>query len=128
MCLFRLNRQNFRGPWTGLPVPLNAQNRLDEATYREDIGRCGRMAGPGICTAGTTGEFYAMEFDEFKEVTRTTISPAREHGTPVMTGCSSTFTLGASRRAAFAAEARAEAIQVASPFWMEVPDKCLSRI
>ena len=39
---------------------------------------------------------------------------------PVMIGCASTYTLGTARRAAFAAEQGADAIQVAVPFWMEI--------
>ena len=39
-----------------------------------------------------------------------------------MIGCTATSTRGAARRAKFAAEIGADAIQVALPFWMEVPD------
>jgi len=40
-----------------------------------------------------------------------------------MIGVTSTYTLGAQRRAACAAELGADAIQVALPFWMEVDDR-----
>jgi len=39
-----------------------------------------------------------------------------------MIGCSSTYNLGAARRAAYAAEIGADAVQVALPFWMEIGD------
>lgn len=116
-----LTRQNFNGPWAGLPVAWTADNRFDEATYREDVANCCKAGVPGVYTGGTTGEFYAMEFDEFKAVTRATVEECRRHGKPSMIGCSSTYTLGAARRAAYAAELGADAIQVAVPFWMEMP-------
>src|SRR5690606_25351663 len=97
-------------------------NRFDEATYRGDVTRCCEIGVPGVYTGGTTGEFYAMEFDEFKQVARATVEQARAAGKPAMIGVSSTYTLGAARRAAYAAEIGAQAVQVALPFWMEVLD------
>ena len=119
--MFKLNNVNFRGSWAGLPVAWNSRNEFDERIYRGDVARCCRLGVPGVYSGGTTGEFYAMEFDEFKRVARATVDEAHLHGKPAMIGVSSTYTLGAARRAAFAAEIGADAIQVALPFWMEVP-------
>jgi dihydrodipicolinate synthase/N-acetylneuraminate lyase len=116
----KLTRETFIGPWAGLPVAWTEDDRLDEATCRADVARCCDAGVPGVYTGGTTGEFYAMEFDEFEAVTRATIDEARARGIPVMIGCTSTYTLGTARRAAFAAECGADAIQVAMPFWMEI--------
>ena len=120
--MIKLTHENFRGSWAGVPVAWTAAQEFDEATYRQDVTSCCRIGAPGIYTAGTTGEFYAMEFDEFKRITRATIEAANAVGKPVMIGVTSTYTLGAARRAAYAAEAGASAIQVALPFWMEIPD------
>lgn len=115
-----LTRATFTGPWAGLPVAWTDDDKFDEATYRGDVARCCEADMPGIYTGGTTGEFYAMELDEFKAVARATVEECHARKKPVMIGCSSTYTLGAQRRAAFAAEIGANAIQVAVPFWMEV--------
>jgi dihydrodipicolinate synthase/N-acetylneuraminate lyase len=64
-----------------------------------------------------------MEFDEWQAVTRATVEECRRHGTPSMIGVTSTYTLGAQRRAAYAAEVGADAVQVALPFWMELEDR-----
>ncbi len=78
---------------------------------------------PGVYTGGTTGEFYAMELDEFCEVTRSTIEECHCHDIPAMIGCSATYTLGAVCRARIAVELGADAIQVALPFWMEIAER-----
>lgn len=117
-----LTRDNFTGPWAGLPVAWTDDDQFDEPTYRADVARCCEAGMPGVYTGGTTGEFYAMEFDEFKAITRATIEECRVAGKPVMIGCTSTYTRGASRRAAYAAEMGADAIQVALPYWMEIDD------
>jgi Dihydrodipicolinate synthase/N-acetylneuraminate lyase len=80
---------------------------------------------PGVYTAGTTGEFYAMEFDEWKTITRVTVEECRRAGTPVMIGVTSTYTLGAVKRAKFAANLGVDAIQVALPFWMDMDDRMI---
>jgi dihydrodipicolinate synthase/N-acetylneuraminate lyase len=98
---------------------------FDEDTYRADLRRCCQSGVPGVYTAGTTGEFYAMEFDEWKAVTKVTIEECKNCGTPVMIGVTSTYTLGVQRRAAYAAELQADAIQLALPFWMELDDRQL---
>ena len=115
-----LTRETFTGPWAGLPVAWTDHDRFDEATYRGDVKRCCEVGVPGVYTGGTTGEFYAMEFDEFREVARATVEECHAHGKPAMIGCSSTYTLGVVRRAEFAAEIGADAIQAAMPFWMEI--------
>lgn len=118
----QLTRETFTGPWAGLPVAWTEFDTFDEQTYRGDVARCCRAGIPGVYTGGTTGEFYAMELDEFRAVARATVEECHAHGTPAMVGVSATWTLGACRRAAFAAEIGADAIQVALPFWLEVPD------
>lgn len=119
----KLTRENLIGPWAGLPVAWNESNEFDEETYRGDVVRSCKAGVPGIYTAGTTGEFYAQEFDEFKAITRATVEECCAHQVPSMIGVTSTHTLGAARRAAVARELGADSIQVALPFWMEVPDR-----
>lgn len=115
-----LTRDNFTGPWAGLPVAWTPDNQFDEPTYRADVARCCQADAPGVYTGGTSGEFYAMEFDEFQQVATATVETCHQHQTPAMIGCSSTYTLGAIRKAEFAGSLKADAIQVALPFWLEV--------
>ena len=118
-----LTRKEMIGPWAGLPVAWDENLMFDEDAYRADVARTCEAGVPGVYTAGTTGEFYAMEFDEWKIVTRATVEECRKHRTPVMIGVTSTYTLGAERRAAYAGRMGADAVQVALPFWMEMDDR-----
>ena len=118
-----LTRDNMIGPWAGLPVAWDEKLRFDEEAYLSDLERTCQAGVPGVYTAGTTGEFYAMEFDEWKTITRVTVDECKKHTTPVMIGITSTYTLGAQRRAAYAAEVGADAVQVALPYWMEMDDR-----
>jgi 4-hydroxy-tetrahydrodipicolinate synthase len=117
-----LTRDNFTGPWAGLPVAWTDDDEFDEATYREDVAACCEAGVPGVYTAGSSGEFYAMSFEEFQAVARATVEVCHAHGKPAMIGCTDTYTKGAQRKAAFAAEIGADAIQVAVPFWLPMPE------
>ena len=119
----QLDRDTFVGPWAGLPVPWTDEDAFDEETYRADVARCCEAGMPGLFCGGTTGEFYAMELEEFRHVSAALVEECRSHGTPAMVGCTSTYTLGAAQRAAWAGEIGASAIQVALPYWMEVGDE-----
>ena len=117
-----LTRDRFVGPWAGLPIAWTDDDGFDERTYRADVARCCEAGVPGVYTGGTTGEFYALEFEEFCAVTDATIAECHQAGTPAMIGCTATCTRGGIRRARYARDQGADAIQVALPFWMEVPD------
>lgn len=118
-----MTKEEMTGLWAGLPIAWDSNLAFDEDVYRADVERICKAGVSGVYTAGTTGEFYAMELDEWKVITKATVEECRKHRTPVMIGVTSTYTLGAIRRAAYAAKVGADAIQVALPFWMELDDR-----
>lgn len=122
-----IGRNEFVGPWAGMPVAWRKDLSFDEETYRADVERACKAGVPGVYTGGTTGEFYAIEFEDFRPIAKATVEECRRHHTPVMIGVTHTSTLGAVRRAAYAREIGADAIQVALPFWMQVDDRDVVR-
>lgn len=117
-----LTQEALVGPWTALPVAWTDDDAFDEATYRADVTRCCAAGVPGIWAGATTGEFYALEFEEFKAVVRATVQECRASGKPAVIGCSATHTRGVTRRVEAAAKLGAGAIAVCLPFWLEVGD------
>ena len=71
-----LKKEQLIGPWCGLPVAWKADLSFDEKTYRGDVARSCAAGVPGVYTGGTTGEFYAQEFEEFQKIARLTIERA----------------------------------------------------
>jgi len=118
-----LNRDGLIGPWAGPPVPWTEEDLFDEETMRADVARICQAGIPGLFCGGTTGEFYAMETDEFRRVSAALVEECRSWDTPAMVGCTSTYTLGAAQRAAWAGEIGASAILVALPYWIEVGEE-----
>ncbi|MCM8759560.1 MAG: dihydrodipicolinate synthase family protein [Candidatus Omnitrophica bacterium] len=120
-----LTKENFKGIWAGVPIAWNEDETFDEKTYRKDIENCCMAGISGIYTGGTTGEFYAQEFEEFCRITEVTVKECKNAKVPVMIGCTSTYTKGVIRKAIYAVETGADAIQIALPFWLTVPDECV---
>ena len=118
-----LNRDSLVGPWAGPPVPWTDEDLLDEEILRADVARICQAGVPGLFCGGTTGEFYAMEMEEFRGVSLAFVEECRSWSKPAMVGCTSTYTLGAAERAAWASEIGASAIFVALPYWMEVGEE-----
>jgi 4-hydroxy-tetrahydrodipicolinate synthase len=119
----KLTRKGLVGPWAGVPVAWSVDDEFDETTYRTDVARCCAAGVPGVCMGGTTGEFYALEFEEFRAVARATIQECRAHDRPAMIGCTATHTRAVVRRVEAAVKLGASAIMVALPFWLEVGDE-----
>ncbi|MBI3991444.1 MAG: dihydrodipicolinate synthase family protein, partial [Candidatus Omnitrophica bacterium] len=117
-----LTQDNLIGMWAGLPVAWNDNDTLDEAAYREDVVRCCKAKVHGLYTGGTTGEFYAMDFEEFKTITDITIDEAKKGGISTQIGCSDTYTRGVIRKVTYAAKKQADGIQVTLPFWLALRD------
>lgn len=118
-----LKREQLTGPWAGLPVAWKRDGSFDEKTYRGDVARCCAAGVPGVYTGGTTGEFYGQEFEEFQRIAVATIEECHRAGKPAMIGCTALHTRGVIRRAEFARQHGADAIQVALPFWLAVPPR-----
>jgi 4-hydroxy-tetrahydrodipicolinate synthase len=117
-----LSANNFKGSWAGLPVAWTSHDEFDDDVYRADVRSCCKIGCPGVYTGGTTGEFYAMDFDEFKQIAKATVEESHAMGKFAMIGVSATYTRGSIKRAEYALKIGADAIQMALPFWMEVPD------
>jgi len=107
----------FKGIFPALVTPFTADDKVDEATYRELI----RFVLPhvnGVVPCGTTGEFSSMSLEEKKQAIRICIDEVGGR-VPVLagTGCQSTReTVGLT---AWAKVAGATGALVAAPYFLK---------
>ena len=64
----RLTTDDVHGIWAGVTIPWDENDRFDEDTYAENIGRMIAARVHGIYTTGSTGEFYVLDDDEFRRM------------------------------------------------------------
>lgn len=120
----RLTADEIRGIWAGVTMSWNEDFSFDEASYRQNIQGMIKAGAAGIYTTGSTGEFYAIEFDEFKLMVDIQAELCGAAGKPLQIGCCSDSTRETIRMVEYAASKNeVGASQICLPFWMELTDR-----
>ena len=120
----RLTADRLYGIWAGVTMPWNEDYSFDEETYAKNIERCVAAGVHGIYTTGSTGEFYAIDFDEFCRMVDIQADLCGTANVPLQIGCCSDATHKTIRMLEYAAAKDAVgAAQIAIPYWMELTDR-----
>lgn len=114
----RLTRDNLHGIWAAVQTPFDVQDRFDAAILRENLRRLHASGVHGVYTTDSDGEFYAIEFDEFKEIVATFADEAQRLGLPTQVGVTWCNTRGMIDRLQFAAACGILGAHVGHPFFM----------
>ena len=120
----RLTAERVRGIWAGVTLCWDDTDRLDERTYAQNIRRTLGAGVHGIYTTGSTGEFYAIEFEEFCRMVDIQAELCGGARMPLQIGCCADETRRTIRLLEYAASKRAVgAAQVVLPYWMELTER-----
>lgn len=120
----RLTTNEVRGIWAGVTMPWDDDYGFDEETYAQNIHRVIDSKVHGIYTTGSTGEFYAIEYDEFCRMVDIQAELCGKAGMPLQIGCCSDATAKTIRWLEYAAAKEdVGAAQVNIPYWMELTDR-----
>ena len=110
------------GVWAAQPIAWNDRDEFDPDSYESDIAYLCSAGIHGIYSGGTTGEFYALDFDEFVKTNTVMLRVAHSLAVPVQVGVTGLSTRQVIKRARWAAEHGTEGVQVALPFWLPLND------
>ncbi len=120
----RLSGNELRGIWAGITMSWDASDRFDEASYRANTEAMCKAGVHGVYTTGSTGEFYAIEFDEFRRMVDIQAELCGRHRMPLQIGCCADSTRKVLRLLEYAAsKPQVGGAQVTVPYWMEVNDR-----
>ena len=122
-----LTRKTLSGVWSALILPWTAKDTLDAKRFAQEIRSYAGTGVSGIYTGGTTGEFYAQDDATFAQVTEIACREAHAIGLPVQIGVSALSTLTVKQRVKVAKKFKADALQIALPFWLELKDDEVKR-
>ena len=64
-----LAKEQLQGMWVSVPTEWDEQGHFDEKTFRDEIAMLIDAGAHGLYTTGSTGEFYALDWEEFQRVT-----------------------------------------------------------
>lgn len=121
-----LTRAGLGGIWVGLPTPWDAQGRLDVEAYEESVVLAASWGVAGVYSTGTTGEWFALDDDEFVALMDALARGRRRaalagHDIPLQAGVNASGLRPLLGRAEAALTRGIDALQLALPSWV-VPD------
>ncbi len=120
----RLTADSLEGIWAGVPLPWDEEYQFEEDVYARDIQRTIAAGVHGIYTTGSTGEFYALEFQEFCQMVDIEVGLCGPAGMPLQIGCNADNTAKVIRMLEYvASKPEVDAAQVVVPYWMELNDR-----
>lgn len=122
-----LTRQTLRGVWSALILPWTDRDNLDGRRFAREIRSYAGTGVSGVYTGGTTGEFYALDDATYEKSTWIACREAHGIGLPVQIGVSALSTRTVNQRIRIAKKHKADAVQVAIPFWLELKDDEVKR-
>jgi len=117
-----ITRENLKGIWAGVPTSFTEDGTFDAETFRDDVIRCCSLGIQGVYTTGSTGEFYALEFGEFKKMVDVFAEATKGRGIMTQVGCTWINTENVIERAKYAQSKGIMGVQVAFPFWHTLND------
>ena len=112
-----LTRENMKGIYVLVVTPFDAEFRLDEDGYRENIRKLVQLNVDGIITSGTNGEFFVLNDDELRQISRITVSECAGSQTKTVVGASAVNTEESIRRTRIATEEGADGVMNVIPFY-----------
>lgn len=115
-----LTAETLKGVWAFVATPWDEEDRFDEEVFRHDVAYQCRSGVHGLYTTCSSGEFFALEFEEFRRLVDVFLEEARAANMPHQIGCGWTDARGALRRVEYAVERGAEAIQMVFPYYIKL--------
>ena len=120
----RLTAEEIKGIWAGVTMSWDEGFGFDEETYVANVKRALGSGAHGIYTTGSTGEFYALNFDEFKRMVDIQAEHCGVAQKPLQIGCCSDNTRATLRLVEYAASKKeVGAAQIVLPYWMELTER-----
>jgi len=114
-----LTKEQLTGLWISVPTEWDDAGNFDEKTFRDEIAMLIAAGAHGLYTTGSTGEYYTLDWDEYKKVQTAFVTEVAGK-VPIQVGANWFNTRDTIKRVQFARDLGAGAVQVCFPGWMEM--------
>ncbi len=120
----RLTANKLEGIWAGLPISWDEKYLFDEKSYAQNIERMCKTKVHGLYTTGSSGEFYALDYEEFCRMADIVCEICNKYKKPLQIGCCSDATRKTIKLIEYASQKDGVgAVQINLPYWMELTDR-----
>ena len=117
-----LAKEDLKGMWISVPTEWDENGDFNEKVFRDEIALLIDSGVHGLYTTGSTGEFFALDWDEYKKITEVFLDETKGK-VAVQVGANWFNTRDTIRRAAFARDHGAGAVQICFPGWLSMRDE-----
>ena len=114
-----LTREQLRGIWVGIPTEWDAEGRFDERVFRDEVAMLIDAGVHGIYTTGTTGEFYALNWEEYTQLVDA-FAGETVGKCPMQVGANWFNTRDTIERVRYARDRGIDGVQIIFPPWIEM--------
>ena len=111
-----MERSDLKGIITIMPTAFNKEGSFDEENYRKNINKICETKVNGIMIMGTTGEFYNIPYEEYKQLVDILIDEVSSR-VKIIVGASGINTNVAIKRTKYAEKQGADAVINVVPFY-----------
>jgi dihydrodipicolinate synthase/N-acetylneuraminate lyase len=115
-----LTRENYRGLFAYPPTPFARDLTLDEEVLRSNLRKLICIGVDGIVLAGTSGEFYTLEREEYRSIARILREETKSAGVCSVMGAIGLCTADTINQARVATEEGIDAVLVIQPYYLQL--------
>lgn len=119
-----LNLSNLKGIFAALPIATSPDGKFIEKDYRADISKICAAGVHGTYTTGTTGEWYALDDDEFRWMVEVFLEETSKFEILTQIGCGGLSTQAVVKRVKIAISTgkKPDGLQIILPSWQPLTD------
>jgi dihydrodipicolinate synthase/N-acetylneuraminate lyase len=114
-----LTKEQLTGMYISVPTEWDEAGEFDEKTFRDEVAMLIDAGAHGLYTTGSTGEYYALDWDEWVKVQTAFLAEAAGK-VPLQVGANWFNTRDVIKRVRWARDHGADAVQICFPGWMEM--------
>lgn len=115
------------GLWAAIPMTWTEEGRLDVGKLQRNIDRLVNVPCDGIYTTDSDGEFYALEFDEFRQFVSVFSRRLKSTQCGVQVGVTWTNTQGIIERIKVCLDHGISTVHICYPYWMPLNQNDVKR-
>jgi dihydrodipicolinate synthase/N-acetylneuraminate lyase len=121
-----LTRENCKGIWAAIPMSWDEEYRFDIVTFKENVRKMAEAGAHCLYTSGSTGEFYAINFEEFKDMVDALVEATSDYNVFTAVGTTALNTAEVINMVEYCVYKKVDCVMPAFPCWLHPKDEeCL---
>lgn len=115
-----LTRENLKGIWAAVPLEWDENYNFNVETFKENTRRLCENGAHAVYTTGSTGEFFAIDLEEFKVMVDAFAEVTKDYDIATGVGTTALNTREVIRMTEYCVEKKIDSVMPAFPPWIQL--------